>query len=389
MEYTLTSPSGTAAYLSIPWSDVAVLECDKANIIVRASKCFAQLVHQAPQSLVGHALEAILEPVIEAGVLGCLPLGERVLRCDSIIGEPKWLREQQLPVSVAHGRSVYLYTDVTAQYLHRKGLVEARNAAEIVAARKASFLANMSHEIRTPLNSILGFTGLLKDVIHGASEQRFLGIIEKSSQTLLGLLNNVLDFSKMEAQRIEVDTRPVRPLAVAQEAIALFAHQAAEKSLELRLEASLAVPDQIRSDYVRFSQILNNLISNAIKYTTEGHVAVNLHTEPHPEKGWDHVRITVSDTGCGISPAQQVNLFDPFYQADPQQLNRVQGTGLGLAITQRLVNLMGGRIWLDSEVGVGTTFYVVLPVEVLPAVTVRSPVWKSASLHRLAANDPL
>ncbi len=234
---------------------------------------------------------------------------------------------------------------------------QARRASE----EKSSFLANMSHEIRTPMNAIFGFTQLLSETVTGPLERDWVQSIKKSGQVLLGLINDVLDLSKIEAGKLLLNPQPADPRDIITETVELFSPLAAEKGIFLTSEIDEASVEPVLVDAQRLRQVLMNLVSNAVKYTEQGGIVVRLSMSRGRNPDHRDARLLVSDSGVGIDPEQRLRIFEPFHQADSPDGKVRQGTGLGLSITRRLVDVMQGRIHLDSEVGKGSTFLVEIP----------------------------
>src|SRR6185503_6497204 len=243
---------------------------------------------------------------------------------------------------------------------------EARDMAERVARARSAFLANMSHEIRTPMNAVLGFVELILDTELSPEQRRALELVRSSSEALLMILNDILDYSKIEAEHLEIESIPFDLSKVVHATASLLAVRAREKHLELLAELAPDVPRAVRGDPTRLRQVLMNLIGNAIKFTEQGEVVVSVGAAA--TDGTVKLAFGVRDTGIGIAPEHVAAVFKEFTQADSTMTRRYGGTGLGLAISQRLVRLMGGELSVASEVGRGSefSFSLTLPVETAP-----------------------
>ena len=229
---------------------------------------------------------------------------------------------------------------------------------------KTDFLAMMSHEIRTPMNAILGFGELLHDMADNPREKHFAKAIVTSGNSLLTLINDILDLSKIEARKMELHPETVEMKRFADNLETLFSFRAQEKGLEFRIRLDPSVPPLLSFDALRFRQVLVNLIGNAVKFTREGHVHATLRAESRSSATGDALlHFEVTDTGIGIAGDQIREIFRPFYQVESEQGRRFQGTGLGLSICDRLVKLMGGRIEVKSQLGKGSLFRVSIPVQ--------------------------
>ena len=243
-----------------------------------------------------------------------------------------------------------------------ESLRRANIAAEEANRAKSLFLANMSHEIRTPMNGVLGMADLLSRSGLNERQRRIAGTITESAQSLLAIINDILDISRIEGGKLALDAIEFDLGTCVEEAVELLVPQAHKKSLDLNLFVDGAVRGAVTGDANRLRQVLVNLIGNAIKFTQEGEVSVSV--VPDTEAGGHGVRFIVRDTGIGILPDLQAKLFQPFAQADTSINRRFGGTGLGLSISRHLVEIMGGRIWLESAPGQGATIWFALPLAV-------------------------
>ena len=278
-------------------------------------------------------------------------------------GGIRWLRQrtraQQLPSGEVH---VYgLTSDITAEREHELQLSRARDAAEAASQAKSQFMANMSHEIRTPMNGILGMTELLLGTTLNDKQRRFAQAVYRSGESLLEIINDILDFAKIEAGRLELAPTDFVLRSVVEDTLELLAQRAHEKGIELSFHELPGLPAWVNGDPLRLRQVLTNLVANAIKFTESGEVVVDVRCIEHQG---EHtlVRFEVRDTGIGITEDVLPRLFNAFTQANGGMARRYGGTGLGLAISKQLVELMGGTIEVRSSPGVGSVFGFSIPL---------------------------
>jgi two-component system sensor histidine kinase/response regulator len=287
---------------------------------------------------------------------------------------PRWIHIEAIPrpsndpdiIAIWNGYAI----DITERKRLEAELAAAREAADAANRAKSEFLANMSHEIRTPMNAIIGLSHLMQKTELNKRQLDYLTKISGAAQSLLRIINDVLDFSKVEAGQLSLESIRFSLHTVFDDIVGIVGHRTAEKGLELRMDIAPELPPYLVGDPLRLSQILVNLVGNAVKFTQRGHIAVR--AQPVEAVGVDlKVRFTVEDTGIGLSREQAGRLFRSFAQADSSTTRQYGGTGLGLSISKRLVELMGGEIGVDSVPGQGSTFWF---TAVLRAATSADPV---------------
>ncbi|MBU1354133.1 MAG: PAS domain S-box protein [Gammaproteobacteria bacterium] len=273
--------------------------------------------------------------------------------------------------------------DMTERHRRDTELRHAKAAAEKASIAKSMFLANMSHEIRTPMNAVLGVAHLLVDTPLNDDQRLLLSKLQIAGRSLLGIINDVLDISKIEAGEMTTESVAFAPSDLVAELIQLYSAQAESKGIQLQAKALEHLPSVVEGDPTRLRQVLSNLVSNAIKFTTQGTVTIAVErlpsAGPNDLRAW--LKFSVADTGEGISERALQNLFKPFAQADSSTTRRFGGTGLGLSIVKRLSQLMGGDVGVESAPGVGSTFWAQLPFTILDEAL--------SAAHPAAQHDPL
>jgi len=300
-------------------------------------------------------------------------------------GNLKWILMTKVPLVDEHGKVVGIVgvnRDVTRRKLVESQLQQAKDAAEAANQAKSTFLATMSHEIRTPMNGILGMTELVLDTELTSEQRDNLGLVRLSAESLLTVINDILDFSKIEAGKLDIESIPFdlrESLGETMKALAFRAHQ---KGLELIYEVQPDVPEAVVGDPGRVRQIVVNIVGNAIKFTECGEILLSVMQEEESAETVS-LHFTVKDTGVGIPLDKQEKIFEPFSQADGSMARKYGGSGLGLTICARLVERMGGRIWVESQPGQGSTFHFTIRLALQSSRLARPTPLQPEELHNL------
>jgi PAS domain S-box-containing protein len=338
--------------------DLIVLR-DTDGCITFVNDAYCELARQSRAMLIGSrfALE-----IIEQGDTALEPNGTRIhdQKIATALG-PRWIAWREGLIRTEAGQPAELQCvgrDVTDRTATERALGEARDHADAANRAKSRFLAMASHEIRTPLNGIIGMSGLLLDTPMTPEQLTYVRAVKTSGDALLSLIEELLDYSKIEAGKIDLEQRPFALAALIEDITELLAPRAQAKAIEIAAYVDERLPAEVGGDSARLRQVLLNLAGNAIKFTLSGGVA--LIVEPGSEP--DEISFMVRDTGIGIAPEAQARIFREFEQANERTARNYGGTGLGLSISERIVKRMGGRITLESKPGVGSTFQVSVPL---------------------------
>lgn len=347
-------------YKTIVDKSVIVSKADTRGIITYVNDMFCKISGYSREELIGQPHNLVRDPDMPSSVFKDLwetiqskQIWHGILNNRAKNGKPYTVRTTISPILDHQGTIVEyigLREDITE-------LQKAKEEAHAAAKMKGDFLANMSHEIRTPMNGILGFTALLGHSELNPKQAHYLDIINSSTHTLLGIINDILDYSKLESGKLELDITPVNPIIEFDKIAELFSTKIDKKAITLRVEIDPQISECIHIDLLRMQQVISNLLSNAVKFTPEQGEILFYVTFLQQADEKIKIRIGVKDNGIGIPPLQQKKIFEAFAQADTSTTRKYGGTGLGLSISAHLVSIMGGVLNVQSESGKGSDFY--------------------------------
>ncbi len=330
-----------------------------SSALERATTCYA-LTHQIDTPCSGDEHPCPIKEVVE---------NRSVVRTEHIHydeeGEKTYFEVYGYPIFNSRGnvsQMIEYFVDITERKKAMATLQKAKDVAETAAKTKADFLANMSHEIRTPLNAIYGMTNLMLDTPLNAEQEDFIKTIQGGSDTLLKVINDILDFSKIEAGKMELEKHPFSLRVCVEDSISLLSEKATLKNLKVTCTIEDGTPPVILGDITRLRQILVNLVNNAIKFTDKGEIMIGIRSRL-AENNLHELRFSVRDTGIGIPKDKMGRLFESFSQVDSSTTRKYGGSGLGLVISRELAEKMGGKMWVESEDGQGSTFFFTILVE--------------------------
>jgi two-component system, sensor histidine kinase and response regulator len=392
-ERTAEVRTGEEIFRSLSGASPVGIFLDSCGACIYANQRLGEIYEVPSDDLIGkgwiHNIHPEDRPQIEKEGLAALRENREIsleYRIVTPSGAIRWVSTRAARLPSDDGQTVFVGTvdDITERKRLEQELAVGRDEALETARIKSEFLSNMSHEIRTPLNGIIGMTGLLVDSKLTNEQREFAETVRTSGDALLTIVNDILDFSKIAAGKLVFEEIDFDLLAIAESTIELLADQASKKKIELALRFDPSVPSSVRGDPGRLRQVLTNLVGNAVKFTAEGEVVLSISADSVSD---DEARLFfhVRDTGIGIDPEAQRRLFQAFSQADSSTSRKYGGTGLGLAISMQLVEAMGGKIEVESEVGRGTTFHFGVRLPLSSSTTADLP--KLNGLRALIVDD--
>jgi signal transduction histidine kinase/CheY-like chemotaxis protein len=377
---------------------------DLDNRMIAANRAYLSVFEDLEEVGPGVTYPRILQLLTEEGIVNIgtqAPAEWRAMmqtRWESPAPEPTVIRlwnNEYIKLIDQRGKGgdvVSLALNITETVRYQKELRRAREKAEAANRAKSAYLANMSHEIRTPMNGVVGMADLLGETRLTEEQRLYVNTIKTSGEALLVIINDVLDYSKIEAERLTLHPEPFDLERAIHEVIMLLQPAARQKGLELLVDYDLFMPTMFTGDPGRIRQVLTNLIGNAVKFTLSGHVLVRVVGMQAEGSDTGQVHVLVEDTGIGISADKIEHVFGEFNQVEDERNRRFEGTGLGLAISQSLIGLMGGKIWVDSQVGRGSVFGFRLDLPVVDSLQgdpATEPVAPGRGVGRALVVDPL
>ncbi len=350
---------------------------EKIKLLIQADSILEKAMHDRSVEIQDESIK-ILVIAISIWIIAILLTILGYFLADQIAKNIRGLQEVLQKVAKDTGSDLTTHIDLNSAegteqaYRLLERIIEQtkkdKEAALEANEAKSMFLANMSHEIRTPLNGIVGFTELLRDTELTEEQKEFIDIIEKSSENLLEIINNILDLSKVESNKVEIEDIVFNPIEEFESAVEVYAVRASEKNIDLGCFIDPRLEQPLKGDPTKIKEVVVNLLSNAVKFTSNGgQITVDIRVVESIQEGYKRVRFAVSDSGIGITSEQKAKIFEAFSQADTSITRKYGGTGLGLTISSRFIELMGGELDLESEPGKGTTFFFTIDFEEVDA----------------------
>ncbi len=359
-------PTDTKIYLN-NLSELVVVT-DKNYVCTYVNPAYCRFFSGTPESWSGKVMDVVNQPDCEIvhSLDGDLNSAARFESKVLFDGSPVWLEWQQTDLDGS--KRIFVGRDITQRKIDEDAMRLAAQSAEAASDTKMRFLATMSHEIRTPLNGILGMTGLLMETGLDSNQKAYADAVRESGTALLALINDILDYSKIDAGKIDLEETVFDPLSLVQSVAELLSPRAAHKGLEIASFVDPSVPQRLIGDEARLRQVLLNLAGNGVKFTEDGGVTIEVYALSGETPGVTNLKIDIRDSGVGIPEGDLPVIFDEFAQADSTHARKFEGTGLGLAIARRIVHAMDGEMTAESEIGVGSAFSFTVPLKMTAGI---------------------